>query len=61
MLEKSTRTRVSKCRSMQCPDLFVVVVALRSKLQRLKEGRLPKDLRFSIVDINSFVSGNGLV
>ena len=26
----------------------------------LKEGRLPKVLRFSIVDINSSVSGNGL-
>lgn len=26
-----------------------------------KEGRLPKVLRFSIVDINSFVLGNGLI
>jgi len=33
------------------------VVASRAE----KRGRLPKDLRFSIVDINSFVVGNGLV
>lgn len=42
MLENDTRTRMSKYRRMQYPDLFVVVVAWRIELQRLERGALTK-------------------